>query len=513
MKTNRSSCSFALLAALILGACGGEAPSAPAKTAKAPAQGANAAPNTKGAKVERGAAAHRVTEGQKTEFEPVPAEPETRPMGEVLAEVHAVGRDRIFFFSDAPVRELEVRLTSTGAPADHATAYDRFMLGSHQLRIGHTRDAIENLTLALEALAKLPPPPPEVKRPERFADYVEKIPGKEAAYELGLAYLRLGENDNCVCERGGDSCIFPIAGSGIHQHEEGSLGAIKYFTEVLDAYPDNLTSRWLLNVAYMTLGEWPGEVPERWLHPARRPSRPRRPSRASTTSPRACGLGAMRTSPAASCADDFDGDGRLDVWSPRLGHRRPAALLAPGRRRQLRGAHRGGRPGRASTAASTSTTPTTTTTATSTSSSCAAPGCARHGRHPQVAAAERRARAVHRRDLRRGPRRQVYYPTQTARRRRLRQRRRPRPLRRQRVEDDHARSPAELFRNNGDGTFTDVAAAAGVANDRFAKGVAWGDYDNDGWPDLYVSNFEAREPALPQPRRRHVRATSRRRPA
>ena len=48
---------------------------------------------------------------------------------------------------------------------------------------------------------------------------------------------------------------------------------------------------------------------------------------------------------------------------------------------------------------------------------------------------------------------------------------------------------AALFHNNHDGTFTDVAAKAGVTNDRWGFGVAVGDYDNDGWPDLYVANF------------------------
>ena len=46
-----------------------------------------------------------------------------------------------------------------------------------------------------------------------------------------------------------------------------------------------------------------------------------------------------------------------------------------------------------------------------------------------------------------------------------------------------------MFHNNHDGTFTDVAAKAGVTNDRWGFGVAVGDYDNDGWPDLYVTNF------------------------
>ena len=48
---------------------------------------------------------------------------------------------------------------------------------------------------------------------------------------------------------------------------------------------------------------------------------------------------------------------------------------------------------------------------------------------------------------------------------------------------------AALFHNNHDGTFTDVAAKAGVTNDRWGFGVAIADYDNDGWPDIYVSNW------------------------
>jgi hypothetical protein len=49
---------------------------------------------------------------------------------------------------------------------------------------------------------------------------------------------------------------------------------------------------------------------------------------------------------------------------------------------------------------------------------------------------------------------------------------------------------AALFRNNHDGTFTDVTQKAGVANDRWGLGCAVGDYDNDGWPDLYVTNLD-----------------------
>jgi hypothetical protein len=48
---------------------------------------------------------------------------------------------------------------------------------------------------------------------------------------------------------------------------------------------------------------------------------------------------------------------------------------------------------------------------------------------------------------------------------------------------------AALFHNNRDGTFTDVAAKAGVTNDRWGFGVAIADFDNDGWPDIFVSNY------------------------
>ena len=51
------------------------------------------------------------------------------------------------------------------------------------------------------------------------------------------------------------------------------------------------------------------------------------------------------------------------------------------------------------------------------------------------------------------------------------------------------RNRCRLYRNQGNGKFVDVAAAAGVTNERFAKGAVWGDYDDDGLIDLFVSNM------------------------
>ncbi len=53
-----------------------------------------------------------------------------------------------------------------------------------------------------------------------------------------------------------------------------------------------------------------------------------------------------------------------------------------------------------------------------------------------------------------------------------------------------------LYRNNGDGTFTDVTEKAGVKGIGFGMGVAAGDYDNDGWADLYVAGVTGVDPKL-----------------
>ena len=50
-----------------------------------------------------------------------------------------------------------------------------------------------------------------------------------------------------------------------------------------------------------------------------------------------------------------------------------------------------------------------------------------------------------------------------------------------------------LFHNNGDGTFTDVSERAGVTGAGYGMGVAVGDYDNDGWPDLFIANVNGNQ--------------------
>ena len=81
----------------------------------------------------------------------------------------------------------------------------------------------------------------------------------------GVISLRQGENENCVLCIGQGACILPIAPSAVHKKTEGSRNAIKYFTEYLQQFPDDMEVQWLLNLAHMTLGEHPASVDPKFL--------------------------------------------------------------------------------------------------------------------------------------------------------------------------------------------------------------------------------------------------------
>jgi hypothetical protein len=91
----------------------------------------------------------------------------------------------------------------------------------------------------------------------------------EALYSIiffqGVTALRRGENENCIMCRGESSCILPISPAAVHVNPEGSRLAIEHFTEYLERFPDDLEVQWLLNLAHMTLGEHPQKVDPKFL--------------------------------------------------------------------------------------------------------------------------------------------------------------------------------------------------------------------------------------------------------
>jgi Tetratricopeptide repeat len=106
-----------------------------------------------------------------------------------------------------------------------------------------------------------------------------------ANYEtlLGVTALRHGEVENCVACRNEESCIFPLAAGAFHQKTSGSREAMARFTTYLRKRPEDIGVRWLLNIAAMTLGEYPAGVPDSAgalpIQDRRGPVRQRRASR------------------------------------------------------------------------------------------------------------------------------------------------------------------------------------------------------------------------------------------
>ncbi len=301
---------------------------------------------------------------------------------------------------------------------------------------------------------------------------------------LVLANLRLAEQRNCAARHGPDSCLFPIEAGGVHADPRGSRRAVMLLREALAERPDDLEARWLLNVAAMTLGEHPDGVPPRWRIPPEAFAAEHDVKRFLDVS-EAAGVDVFGLAGGA-ILEDFDGDGRLDVvassWGVRdalrylhnegdgrfadhtqraglagqtgglnLSHAdydndgRPDILV-------LRGGWLGAEGGLPHSLLRNEGGGRFRDVTEEAGLLTAAPG--------QTAAwADFDADGLL--DLFLG-----YESTGPA-----------------------AQYPCQLLRNRGDGSFVDWAPALGLAELGFVKGAAWGDYDDDGRPDLYVSRM------------------------
>jgi hypothetical protein len=325
------------------------------------------------------------------------------------------------------------------------------------------------------------------EKAEQIAAQADKQHSRAVAMRrVALCWMRLGERTNCQAHHNQDSCIFPLQGGAIHADPTGSGKAVAILEELLTKVdPDDVDAIWLLNVAHMTLGDYPAAVPERFRIPPERFASehpmPRMFDVAAKKGIHAVGLS------GGSCLDDFDGDGRLDVvlsscdpGDPlRMFRQRADGSFAEvshevGLDGQLGGlnfAHfDANNDGRLDLLVQRG-----------------AWGFS-FGRVPNSLLIQQEdGRFV---DRTREAGIEIAAPSQVA------------------VTADidndgdldlflgyeKQRSPGNdfpcrLFRNRGDGTFEDVTAAAGVSNDRFCKGAAFGDYDGDGFPDLFVSNM------------------------
>ena len=298
---------------------------------------------------------------------------------------------------------------------------------------------------------------------------------------LALAWIRFGEQENCVQNHVSDSCLFPISGNGIHQMRRGSTEATKVLLEHLKFDPEDLEARWLLNLASMTLGAYPEAVPPQFrISPQSIESDYALP-RFTDIAP-AAGI-AINGLAGGGAMTDFNNDGFLDLmvssWSLKdqvhllinngdgtfEDQTEAAGILGitGGLNMQyadydndgdsdvlvLRGAWLFGA-----------------------------------GHHPNSLLRNNGDGTFS--DVTESAGLLSFRPTQTA------------AWadfnndgwldiyigNEQTERDPH---PCELYLNNKDGTFTETASQAGITVNAWVKGVSSGDFDNDSWPDLYVS--------------------------
>ncbi len=147
---------------------------------------------------------------------------------------------------------------------------------------------------------------------EEFKKYGVDANSTYSIYRLlALAYMRLGEQDNCIGNNNSESCIIPIQGGGIYSLRKGSETAISIYESMLNIRPNDLETVWMLNIAYMTLGQYPDEVPGKWLIPPSAFNSDYKLPPFKNISNQ-LGISTLGLS-GGSCVDDFNNDGFLDI--------------------------------------------------------------------------------------------------------------------------------------------------------------------------------------------------------
>ncbi|MEL7250322.1 MAG: FG-GAP-like repeat-containing protein [Bacteroidota bacterium] len=274
-----------------------------------------------------------------------------------------------------------------------------------------------------------------------YESIMEKLPENKAILPetkvlheaLALGYLRRGEQLNCIEKHTPVSCIFPIQPEAVHTLPESSQKAIEIYERILAVFPDDLRSRWLLNLAYQTIGGYPQDVPRQWLMG---PDlfQPDADFPSFTNISMQLDV-AVHDLAGGVIIDDFNGDGYLDIIA----------------------------------------------------SSWDMDGTLRYFINQQDGSFVDQTTASGL-DIITGGLNMVqadydndgdldFYVLRSA----------------WSIVDQFGQLPNSLVRNNGDGTFSDVTIAADMYAAEPSQAAVWLDYDQDGWLDLFVSNETATE--------------------
>ncbi len=342
---------------------------------------------------------------------PPPVEPDTESTVELLARAAANLGPKVPF-----VGEPHVVAMLSEFRHDHSAAnFEKRLRLAHALvRVGRSAEAIEIYDELL----------PQARvvwfGGEELIDRVE--------FPRAVAYLRLGEEENCVAHHTAGSCLFPIRAGAVHGEPRGSLGAIAAFEAILERRPDDLVVKWLLNIACMTLGRGPETIRPQWRI---EPEAYRSKSEFSAFKDVAGPLGLAVNGTSGGCVvDDFDGDGYLDVMASAV-----YPIDSPSGQLRLFRNQRNG-----------SFEDVT--------------------KEAGLEGIRGGLNIIHADYDNNG------YPDVL--------------ILRGAWQMEYGQWPNTLLRNEGGGIFTDVTVRAGVLGFEATQAAAWGDFDNDGWIDLFI---------------------------
>lgn len=242
---------------------------------------------------------------------------------------------------------------------------------------------------------------------------------------LATCYLRKGEQLNCQQNHTDESCIIPIRSGGVYKIKNYSEQAIQKFEAIMKAFPDDMQSRWLLNLAYMTLNKYPDEVPSQYLINIEQSKHEN--AFQNITSRVSADHFALSGSVVS---DDFNNDGYLDLFMTSWGSEGQLKLFINNKR----------------------------------------DGFEDHSNQYKLSDIKgglNTKQADYNNDgfldlyITRG----AWIP-----------------------KSYWGILPNSLLRNNGDGTFSDVTIQAGLYNLKPTQSVEWADFNNDGFLDLFVAN-------------------------
>ena len=251
---------------------------------------------------------------------------------------------------------------------------------------------------------------------------------KEVNSWLGLTYMRLGEKNNCVSHHASQSCIFPIQGNGLYTDPDATRKAIGFFENVLEKDSSDITNRWFLNIAYMTIGGYPSQVPAKWLIPELDADRSGITVKPFSDMADGLNLAGSRNMAGGVVVDDFDNDGYLDIITSSWGLEENLHY------------YRNNGDG-------------------SFSDRSVASGLSKIKGGLNMIQADYNNDGFTDILVLRGA-----------------------------WLAEFGRQPNSLLKNNGDGTFEDVTVASGILSFNPTQTATWADFNNDGWVDLFIGN-------------------------